>query len=383
MNPSEYPEIYLDFNATCPVHPSIRDSLAGWVSSSGGNPSSPHSAGKKARDLIESARISVAQLVHAPAGNVIFTSGATESILLVFYHFLSSGLSPVKVAIPRSEHPATLSAARFIESWGAEILSVQVNPDGQMDLDHLLHILRITPGLSFVSAAAANNETGVLQDPGSLASLTHQFGVPLHIDASQWIGKLAWPALTRDQSPDFISFSGHKFGALKGVGALMILGKGNKPFSSLMPGGGQQAGLRGGTENVLGIASMGAAARLVSSGAVSVDASYRDIFETKIRKLFPDAVIHSCNVPRLPNTSLVAIPGLEAELLVLNLSRQGIAVSTGSACSTGKPDPSHVLIAMNVPLNLIGSTFRVSTGHTTTTSQINALICSLSTLNMD
>ena len=380
MNPSENSEIYLDFNATCPVHPSIRDSLTVWTARSGGNPSSPHSAGKKARDLVESARISVAELVHAPAGNLIFTSGATESILLVFYHFLSSVQPPVKVAIPRSEHPATLSAARFIESWGAEILFVQVNPDGQVDLDHLLHILRNTPDLSFVSIAAANNETGVLQDPGTLASLTRQFGIPLHIDASQWIGKLAWPELTRDQSPDFISFSGHKFGALKGVGALVILGQGDKPFSSLMPGGGQQAGLRGGTENVLGITSMGAAARLVSSGAVSFNANTRDIFEMEIRKLFPDVVFHSCHVPRLPNTSLVAIPGFDAEVLVLKLSRLGIAISTGSACSTGKLEPSHVLRAMNVPINLIGSTFRVSTGHTTTRSHINSLICSLSEL---
>lgn len=369
--------VYLDFNATCPVLPSIRDEIPLWLNEFHGNPSSPHLEGKKSRQALESARESVASILDCSSRSLFFTSGASESIQTVFHHFLHNKPERKQVALPRAEHMATINAARFYQSQGTRILWIEVDSCGRILSKSLQTALEKSP--DFISVCAANNETGAIENLDALMDNCSEFDIPLHLDATQWIGKLPWPENpTTGHQPDFISLSGHKFGALKGVGALVVNSK--NQFTPLIPGGGQEYGLRGGTPSLISAISMGAAAEEVAQN-IQNDLQrivlLRDGLESRLKELFPDCIIHSQKIKRLPNTTSISIPGKDAQSMVNSLSRKGIAISSGSACSTGRLEPSHVLSAMKLPVSMISSTIRISLGSESTSNHIDALLSAL------
>ncbi len=369
--------IYLDFNATCPVASCVKENIFGWLNEFHGNPSSPHLEGKASKEALEVARDSVSQLIFCNPKNLIFTSGASESIQTVFHHFLHHKPESRKVALSRTEHMATISAARFYQSMGTQILWVEVDPHGQLDLGSLKKVLLQRP--DFISVCPANNETGALVDLKSLSLFCSEHNIPLHLDATQWVGKIPWPKnLFNERQPDFISISGHKFGSLKGIGALVVNARG--PITPLVEGGGQEFGLRGGTPALIPAISMGTVAREIKQ---SLDEEYgRMLFlkkqlESLLLQQFPGCLIHSQKVDRLPNTTCIYLPNKDAQSLVNFLSRKKIAISSGSACSTGKLEPSHVLSAMKVTSEKIASTIRVSLGRTTSISDIETFLSAI------
>lgn len=374
MDPS-HQQIYLDYNATSPLSLAVADRLPELASRFFANPSSPHPLGRGTRKMIEQATTDLSRFLHVAPNQIIYTSGATESIQTVISSFLSPDTPSRSIALPRTEHPAVLSAARMFEPGGAVLHWIKVGPDGLVELDHLKELLRQRPDL--VSFCAANNETGVLAPVQQICTLCHDAGVPVHVDATQWVGRLPWPQMPDGNGPDFVSFSGHKFGALKGCGALIVSPR--MTLNPLIPGGGQQYGARGGTLNTTGIVSMGLVAASLIENPYPADTvrNVRDTMEDQLLEKIPEAVIHARTAPRLPNTSSVAIPGRDAEEMVHQLARQGISISTGSACSTGKLSPSHVLLAMGVPTDLIRSTIRISLGPLSSSMEVDCLLKAL------
>lgn len=367
--------MYLDYNATAPVLAEVRAALPDLLTNVFANPSSPHAAGRDARNAMEAARLSVARFVHQPPENILFTSGATESIQTAFHHYLSVDTPDRSAALPVTEHPSSLNAARMFQKSGAQIHLIPVNTQGQVDLCVLESILQSRP--DFFSFCAANNETGVLADLETLLKLCCQYDVPCHVDATQWMGKLPWPDPMNLPRQTMISFSAHKLGGIKGCGVLVHTPECR--LRPLIPGGGQESGMRGGTPNIPGILALGIAVENLRFSSIAIDRQYENkmSFESVLRSGFSLAQIHGANVRRLPNTTSVSLPGLDAEELVLKLSSMGLAISTGSACSTGALEPSHVLRAMEIPLPWIQSTIRISSGPSTPMEDLHKLVQAL------
>ncbi|GAB5470208.1 MAG: cysteine desulfurase family protein [Rhodospirillales bacterium] len=337
---------YLDYNATAPLRPEARSALLRALEVEG-NASSLHGPGRAARALVEEAREAVADLVGARPLEVLFTSGATEANNLCL-----AGSGAVRRLASAGEHESVLAALE-----GQEI---GLEPDGRIDLSALQQALTAGEGPALVSLMAANNETGVIQPLQEAASCIKSVGGYLHSDAVQAVGRLD-PALWAEA--DYISLSAHKLGGPKGIGALVV--RDAAPLRPLLRGGGQEQRLRAGTENVAAIAGFGAAARAVASRwrkEVAEATGLRDRFEAGLRDLAPDVVVFGAAVPRLANTSCFALPGLRAETLLIKLDLAGIFVSSGSACSSGKVQRSHVLTAMGVEPHLSEGALRVSFG---------------------
>jgi cysteine desulfurase len=338
-----------------------------------GNPSAVHAEGRAALRLIEAARESVAALVGAEPRNVVFTSGGTEANVLALAPVSAAGAAPRdRLLVSAIEHPSVLAGGRFP---AAAVEQVPVAGDGRLDLAVLERRLAALGGHVLVSLMLANNETGVVQPVSEASRLIHAAGGLLHVDAVQGAGRI--PCDINTLSADLLTVSGHKIGAPKGVGALVRRdGAGPMP-DPLIRGGGQEQGTRAGTENVPGIAGFGAAAAaaraaLVAEGARS--AALRDRLEAGLKAATPDIVIFGAAVERLPNTTLFAVPGMKAETAVIAFDLEGIAVSSGAACSSGRVQPSHVLAAMGVPAELAGAAVRVSLGPTTAESDIECFI---------
>ncbi len=367
--------IYLDWNATTPLRPEAKAAMAeAWETS--GNPSSVHAEGRQARRLMEQARVAVAASVGAEAQNVIFTSGGTEANSLALTPGLRRGKGPAAERLLTSaiEHASVLSGGRFPpEAVGR----VPVTRGGTIDLDHLRALLDGPPAL--VSIMLANNETGAIQPVAEAAKLVHEAGGLLHVDAIQALGKI--PFDLASTGADLLSLSAHKIGGPKGVGAL-VLAEGVESLAPLLRGGGQEKGRRAGTEDVAGIAGFGAAARAALAGrerdAGRVE-GLRTRLETGLTQT-PGVVVFAHEVGRLPNTVLFAIPGMRAETAVIGFDLVGIAVSSGSACSSGKVQPSHVVEAMGYGRELAQGAVRLSLGWSTAEADIDLALQAWRTL---
>jgi cysteine desulfurase len=362
--------IYLDWNATTPLRREAREAMAAaWDLS--GNPSSVHAEGRQARKLVEDARDSIAGAVGALPRNIIFTSGGTEANALALTPGLrrGAGLAVERLVVSAIEHTSVLAGGRFPAD---AISTVGVTSLGLLDLDRLRAMLEGEPA-ALVSVMLANNETGAVQPVKEAAAIVHSAGGLLHVDAIQAFGKI--PFDINDMNADLVTLSGHKIGGPKGVGAL-VLAEGMLGFEPLLRGGGQEKGRRAGTENVAGIAGFGAAAE-AAMGALKTDAlrleSLRNRLESGLRKT-PGAIVFADDVPRLPNTTLFTVPGLRAETAVIGFDLAGVAVSSGSACSSGKVQPSHVLEAMGFGPKTTQGAVRLSLGWSTSDADIDCCL---------
>ncbi len=359
--------IYLDWNATTPLRPEARVAMAAALDVIG-NPSSVHAEGRAARSIIEDARSAIGKAVGADARNVIFTSGGTEANTLALLPSLRRRAGPAveRLIVSAVEHASVLTGGRFAP---AAVELAPVNRDGIVDLDALRSILN-SGGTSLVSVMLANNETGAIQPITEIAELVHAADGVLHVDAIQAFGKIAFDLGTL--GADCVTVSAHKLGGPKGVGAL-VLADGVQGLGAAIRGGGQEQGRRAGTENVIGIAGFGAAVK-AAMGAMPADTERGARLQRRLEtglKASPGIVVFADSVPRLPNTTLFAAPGMKAETAVIAFDLEGVAISSGSACSSGKVQPSHVLAAMNVPRNLADGALRLSTGWQTTEADVD------------
>jgi cysteine desulfurase len=363
---------YLDWNATAPLRPEAREAMCEALDVAG-NPSSVHAEGRAARRLVEAARERVAALVGAEPRNVVFTSGGTEANVLALSPAAGAGNEPCRrLMVSAIEHPSVLAGGRFS---AAAVERLPVTGRGEIDLSALATRLKAAEGRVLVSLMLANNETGIVQPVSEAAHLVHQAGGMLHVDAVQAAGRIACDI--NALSADLLTVSGHKIGAPKGVGALIRRDAALSIADPLIKGGGQERGARAGTENVAAIAGFGAAAAAALAGLAADRArmiGLRDRLEAGLRAASPEVVIFGAEAERLPNTTLVAQPGMKAETAVIAFDLNGVAVSSGAACSSGKVQPSHVLAAMGVPPRLAGGAIRVSLGPTTTESEIDRMI---------
>lgn len=361
---------YLDHNATSPLRPEARDAMIAALDCLG-NPSSIHLEGRVARALIETARETTARIFGVKPSAVTFTSGGTEAA-----NWLLRPLDSGKISVSTVEHACVLQGHRFHPE---HVRMIPVSEDGTVEFPALEEV---TQGASVVAVQAANNETGVIQPLEKIAELTRANGAMLICDAVQAIGRL--PVHDLDKA-DLLFFSAHKFGGPKGVGAVISRSAGTVP-QPLMRGGGQERRQRSGTENVAAIAGLGAALEAATGQQDSFTASaktWQTRIESGIRRIAPDAVIFGDGAGRLANTTCFAIPGKPAETLLIAFDLEGIALSSGSACSSGKVERSHVLDAMGVPRALSVGALRVSTGWNTEDSVVERFLSVLSKLCSD
>jgi cysteine desulfurase len=368
--------IYLDWNATAPLHPAARDAVAAALDDCG-NPSSVHAEGRAARRIVERAREQVARLVGAESRDVTFTSGGTEANMLALTPQIGTdrGDAPRDLLLVSAvEHPSVLAGGRFP---GEAVEQLPVTPDGEIDLTALAQRLSAMNGAGrtrpLVSVMLANNETGVVQPVRDVSRMVHEAGGLLHVDAVQAAGRI--PVDINVLGADLLSLSAHKMGGPKGAGA--VIRRSDLSVAPLITGGGQERGRRAGTENVPAIAGFGAATAALQD-RLAADATrmrdLRDRLEAGIRRTTPSATIFGARVERLPNTTLVGLAGVKAETAVIAFDLDGIAVSSGAACSSGKVQPSHVLAAMGVTPELARSAVRVSLGPATTESEVDRFI---------
>jgi cysteine desulfurase len=358
--------IYLDWNATAPLRGEARAAALAALEVNG-NPSSVHGEGRAARRLVEQAREQVAALVGAEPRNVVFTSGGTEANMLA----LVPTEPRQRLLVSAIEHPSVLAGGRFP---AGSVERLPVSGDGQIDLAALEQRLAGLGSPVLVSIMAANNETGVIQPVAQAARLVHSAGGLLHVDAVQAASRIGWDISA--MGADLVTLSAHKIGGPKGVGGL-IGRTGLDAVKSLITGGGQERGARAGTENVAGIAGFGAAAaaaRASLAAEAARMASLRERLEIGLKAASPEVVIFGIEAERLPNTTLFAVPGMKAETAVIAFDLEGVAVSAGAACSSGKVQASHVLAAMGVPPQLARAAVRVSLGPTTTESDVDRFI---------
>jgi cysteine desulfurase len=366
------PPVYLDHAATTPVRPEVLEAMLPFLTDTAfGNPSSPHRFGRAARAGIEQAKRQVAAAVGAEPNQVVFTSGGTEADNLAI---IGSGLAArehggrMLVAVSATEHKAVLAAAHAVTHLGGEEEILAVNRQGVVEMDTLDQALARKPAA--VSVMWVNNETGVVQPVQEIAARCRDAGCGFHTDAVQAFGKI--PVSVRDLPCTLLTLSGHKIGAPKGIGALII--RDRKAVEAIIHGGGQQFGIRPGTENVAGAVALGRAAELAIAeleAHASRLGTFRDALASRIRGAVADVVINCEDGPRAPHILSVMIPGADSEALLMHFDLAGIAVSSGSACSTGAVEPSHVLTAMGIPRDIALGAIRFSLGHETTSGDID------------
>ena len=366
--------LYLDWNATAPLHPAAREAMLRAMDIQG-NPNSVHGEGRAARAAVEAARRQVARLTGAEPAHVVFTSGATEAANMVLTPEFRMGRTPLLVShlyISAVEHPAVREGGRFTRDNVSEI---PVTSDGTVDLAALEAMLAAhdkANGLPMVAIMLANNETGILQPVGEAAKLVQAAGGLLMVDAVQAAGRI--PLDINAIGADFLIVSSHKIGGPKGAGALVSRGEVLMP-KPLIHGGGQEKGHRSGTENTLAIIGFGAAAEAAAADFEVRNAaigSLRDRLEAGMELAAPDVIIHGKGGPRVPNTSFFTLPGLKSETGQIAFDLEGVAISAGSACSSGKVGESHVLVAMGCDPKL--GALRISLGSTTTEADIDRAI---------
>lgn len=361
--------IYLDYNATCPQLPQVTKAMQDIVETAFGNPSSLHWAGRNARRKLDDARDTIASYFAVDAGSIVFTSGGTESNNMVIQGIVA-GSESGHIVLSAIEHPAVLQA---VEQWCMRYPAwtyTLVKPDkgGRIDAESFMAACQDDTKLACLMWV--NNETGVVQPVFEVSQSCREQGISLFVDAVQALGK--FEINLKQLDADFVSFSAHKIGGPRGVGAL-IMQRGVK-LESLMIGGGQERGRRSGTENVAGV--FGFATALGQQDYTSIQ-SLRDMFEPKLLAAIPDVRIFGQSHQRTANTSMFCVPGLEGETLLMQMDLMGFAVASGSACSSGKREPSHVLLAMGLPEHQARSSLRVSFGLEHDEQTADALIAAL------
>jgi cysteine desulfurase len=359
-------ESYLDWNATAPLRPEAAAAVAVALDHCG-NPSSVHRWGRAARQTVEGAREAVAALVGADPEGIVFVSGGTEA-----NHLALLGSGRERVLVSAAEHNSVLQAVPSAER-------IAVDANGIVDLADLDRRLAADPRPALVSVMLANNETGVIEPAAEIAAIAHRHCALFHCDAVQAAGKI--PVDIGALGADLFSLSAHKLGGPPGIGALIV--RGATDFRPMIRGGGQERGRRAGSENLLGIAGFAAAATAAVEGIADYQRvrQLRDGLEAAVAEIAREAMIIGANVPRLPNTTALALPGVSAETQVIALDLDGVMVSAGAACSSGKVGPSHVLAAMGAAPEIVGSTIRVSLGWTTTEAEIEHFLAAWAALH--
>ena len=361
---------YLDHNATTPLDPEAFEAMGPWFMERFGNASSAYALGNLSDGALVVAREQAAALVGASPAEVVFNSGGTEGLNHVFRGVFEAFPQKRHLVTTAVEHPAVRALVVWWKAQGGEATDLGVDGEGRLDLADLAAALR--PDTALVSVMAANNESGVLFPVAEAGRIVRSHGALFHVDATQAAGKI--PVDAAAWGADLLNLSGHKFHGPKGTG-LLFLRRGVR-LKPLMLGGSQERGRRGGTENVPGLVGLGKAAELALARLPEMARvrALRDRFEVELATRVTNLRIHGAGADRLPNTSLMGFAGLEGEALQLKLAEHGICVSTGSACSTGMREPSHVLRAMQVPDAFAHGTVRFSLGRTTTEDQIGRVL---------
>ena len=353
--------IYLDYNATAPIRPEARAAVIAAMDATG-NPSSVHAEGRRARRHVEDARAEVARLAGVPARCVTFVSGGTEAVNAALDPRFGLGrqAAPLdRLIVSAGEHACALHGHRFAAS---SVETAPLRGDGRVDLDWLFQACR-RPGRPLLALQGANNETGVIQPVAEASAIVHAAGGFVFCDAVQLPGRAAFSLAAL--GADALALSAHKLGGPMGAGAIVAARSDLSLGEPLIRGGGQERGARAGSESVASIAGFGAAARAAMGGAADEAArlmALRDRLAGGVIDAAPDAVVFGADAPRLPNTLCFAVPGVEAATLMIALDLAGVAVSSGSACTSGKVTPSHVLAAMGVEAVLARGAIRVSLG---------------------
>jgi cysteine desulfurase len=370
--------IYLDYNATTPLDPEVLTAMQPSLSGPPANASSLHRFGRIARDAVEQARAEVAALVGARPGELTFTSGATESNNLALKGTMAAAVPGARLLYGSTEHPSVLEAAEALGRAGYAVEPIAMTRSGLVDWPRFQAQLDRAP-VALVALMLANNETGVIADIARAAACVHARDGLLLVDAVQAAGKIEvdFDAL----GADLLSLSAHKIYGPKGIGALLV--RAGIEVEPLLHGGGQEHGRRGGTENVPAIIGFGAAAELARRELPMRCArmrALRDRFEAGLADL-PGAQIFGAGPARLPNTVQFVIPGWEGEALLMALDRRGIGVSSGSACASGRGEPSHVLLAMGIERDLAYGAVRVSLGKDSSESDVDRMLAALGALH--
>ncbi len=364
--------IYLDYNATTPVDRRVVEVMLPHFSEQFGNASSLHAFGRTAQVAVEGARDQVASVLGCSPGEVYFTSGATESInLAIKGTVLGRDGARNRIITVATEHKGVLDSCHESASFGADVTVLGVDRDGLIDLAELA--AAIDENTLLVSAMAANNETGVIQQTAAIAAVAHERGVLFHCDATQAVGKVAFSMHSMDI--DLVSMSAHKIYGPKGVGVLAATGDAARRLRPLMHGGGHERGMRSGTLNVPGIAGLGAAAEIASAEMASDArrlAGMRDHLEQTLLKTIPGTFLNGARAPRLPSTTNVRFAGADADLVMMLMP--AVSVSSGSACTSASPAPSHVALAMGLDYAAAQECIRFSLGRPTTPSEVAAVI---------
>tara|TARA_R110001592_G_scaffold20926_22_gene84856 strand:+ start:12599 stop:13738 length:1140 start_codon:yes stop_codon:yes gene_type:complete len=361
-------KIYLDYNATAPLHPdawTVMNPLL-CAPNAAYNASAVHGFGREGRRIVEQARTQISQLVGAERNQIIFNSGATEGNNTVLRHFADRFPDDI-ILVSAIEHPSILELQNVLPN----IRIIPVDNQGLIDIS-ALEILLKEHSVSLVSCMIANNESGVIQDVSEISKIAHQNNALFHCDATQAVGRI--PVNMQASGIDFLTLSSHKIGGPQGVGALALGLCGQTP--TLLHGGGQEKSARAGTENVAGVAGFGAAAQAALHNLDHYQnlLALRDEFEREIKEISPEVIIHSKDVTRLPNTSFFSLPDTDSQTLLMALDLEGVAVSNGSACSSGTVKASTVLRAMGLDEKTASSALRISMGWATKENDINAML---------
>jgi cysteine desulfurase len=373
------PRAYFDHNATTPPDPAVVEAVVRALADDFGNASSVHHFGQRAKALLDEARTLVGQLIGAEPAEIVFTSGGTESDNLALRGAAEALEATGKrhIITTSIEHEAVLNTVKALVKRGWTSTLLPVDSTGIVAPASLAAV--ISRETAIVSVMHANNEIGTIQPIADLAAIAHEHGALFHTDAVQSVAKIAVDV--KALGVDLLSLSAHKFNGPKGTGALWIR-RGTRLVST-MTGGKHERNRRGGTENVPGIAGMGVAARLAKGKLTAEGArvgALRDRLEAGILGAVPSTIVNGARSPRVPNTTNISFDGVEAESLLIALDLEGFAVSTGSACSSGTLEPSHVLRAMNLPSHRTQNSIRFSLGAGNTDAQVDALLAKLPTV---
>ncbi len=370
--------VYFDNNATTPLHPEVTEELRKYLELFG-NASSAHAFGREARGIVESARAKLADLIGADPEEIIFTSGGSESNNLVFKGVTCQGTHcrPPNVKIGHHmitssvEHPSVMNSVKCLETLGFPVTYLPVDSTGLVDPDDVKKA--ITPNTVLISVMLANNEIGTIEPVKEISKIAREHKIPMHTDAVQAVGKI--PVNAHDLGVDFLSLSGHKLNGPKGIGALYIRkGVGICP---IIHGGHQERGLRGGTENNIGVIGLGKAAEVAKRDMAKeskIIIALRDKLHKGIEETIFDTRFNGHLKKRLPGTLNISFKYIEGESILFRLDAVGIAVSTGSACSTGSLEPSHVLTAIGLPYEIAHGSIRFSLGYGNTEQDVDYVL---------
>src|SRR5277367_923861 len=361
--------VYLDHNAGSPLRVEAAAALSRLIADSGGNPSSVHRSGQRARRMLEAAREQVAAIVGADARRMVFTSGGTESNNLAIFGAITASRRR-KIISSEIEHSSILAPLAELERRGFEVVRVAPDPDGRIDPARVLDVIDSETAL--VTLGLANSEVGTIQDLAPLASACASNGALLHIDAAQAAGRI--PVDVAALGCDLMTLSGHKLGAPAGIGALYV--RDSAKFAPTMFGGPHESGMRAGTPNLLGAVAFGAAAEAAMDAMASelarIDSLAMSLF-ARIRETIPGLRLNGPLTGRLPNTLNLTFPGVLGESMLIALDLAGVEVSMGSACAAGAVEPSHVLLAMGRSAADARSSLRISLGWSNTAAEIDAV----------